>query len=94
MKSKGEEINSDENALDRLLDDQLSESVDLHLLEKQKRWMYDTPGLLNMQQVCNIIIHGCLFVLLIHDFTKKLILTNDLLTFLYSCILSNYSIDQ
>ena len=50
-KDEGSHMSSDETALDTLLDDDLSEVVDLHLLEKQRRWMYDTPSLLNTQQV-------------------------------------------
>ena len=48
---EGSEMNDEERALDRLMDHDLSEFVDLHSLEKQRRWMYDTPSLLNTQQV-------------------------------------------
>lgn len=53
LQSKDERVRiiSDEAALERLLDDDVSELIDLHSLEKNKRWMYDTPGLLNDQQV-------------------------------------------
>ena len=48
---EGSEMDDEEKALDRLVDHNLSEFVDLHSLEKQRRWMYDTPSLLNTQQV-------------------------------------------
>jgi len=52
---EGSEMDDEEKALDRLVDHNLSEFVDLHSLEKQRRWMYDTPSLLNTQQITQFL---------------------------------------
>lgn len=53
---------SDAASLSTLLEDDLSEMVDLHSLEKRRRWMYDTPGLLNIEQVmCKFFRQGSYF---------------------------------
>ena len=52
--SKLKDIQSDsqgENSVDLLVQDKFSELVDLHSLEKERHWMYDTPALMNSNQV-------------------------------------------
>ncbi|XP_065071977.1 nitric oxide-associated protein 1-like [Rhopilema esculentum] len=58
--SKFKDIQSDsqdENSVDLLVQDGFSELVDLHSLEKEKRWMYDTPALMNSNQITQFLTH-------------------------------------